>query len=197
MTVYSLLGFVRGLIICIFGPMASGKSSMLLNKLRIYTIAHKKCILLKPLIDNRYANDRVVTHAKESMDAISIALLAEFHAKVSEYDIVGIDEGHMFPDLVKFCELWANMNKIVIVSGLDTNFKREPFYPMATLICIADKKEHLTAVCTCCQAVAPFTRRISVNKEEIVVGGLDEYQPVCRFCHIVPEESAIVGEVLD
>jgi thymidine kinase len=41
-----------------------------------------------------------------------------FHA----YDVIGIDEGQFFPDIVSGCEALAKAGKTVIVAGLDGTF---------------------------------------------------------------------------
>ena len=40
-----------------------------------------------------------------------------------EYDVIGIDEGQFFPDLVAWCEQMANRGKIVLVAALDGTFQ--------------------------------------------------------------------------
>jgi len=50
-----------GFIEIIFGPMFSGKSTELLRKVKRYTIAQKKCLVISYAKDNRYSNDDVVS----------------------------------------------------------------------------------------------------------------------------------------
>jgi thymidine kinase len=52
---------VGGSIEIIFGPMFSGKSTELLRKVKRYTIAQKKCLVISYAKDNRYSNDPVVS----------------------------------------------------------------------------------------------------------------------------------------
>ena len=44
--------------------------------------------------------------------------MEEVNDLISEYDVIGVDEGQFFPDIVEFCEKAANEGKIVIVSSL-------------------------------------------------------------------------------
>jgi len=53
----------RGHIEVIIGPMFSGKSTELQRRIRRYSFAHKKCIVVNYANDNRYSNQSyVVTH---------------------------------------------------------------------------------------------------------------------------------------
>ena len=45
----------------------------------------------------------------------------------SEYDVVGIDEGQFFPDLLNCAEQLANLGLTVWVAALDGDFLRQPF----------------------------------------------------------------------
>lgn len=42
-----------------------------------------------------------------------------------EFDVIGIDEGQFFPDLLLFAETAANAGKTVVVAALDGTFQRK------------------------------------------------------------------------
>lgn len=98
------------------------------------------------------------------------------------YDVVGVDEGQFFPDVVEFCEKLANEGKIVVVSALDGTFQRKPFGSVLQLIPMAEEVHKLTAVCKGCFRDAAFTRRIGSETQVEVIGGAEMYVPVCREC---------------
>ena len=75
-------------------------------------------------------------------------------------DVIGIDEGSFFPDIVEFCEEQANSGKVVIVASLDGTFQRKEFGSILQLVPLAEEVSKLTAVCTLCAAPASFSRRI-------------------------------------
>ena len=52
------LGWIE--VIC--GPMFSGKSEELMRRLRRAMIARKRVQVFKPVIDNRYSLDEIVSH---------------------------------------------------------------------------------------------------------------------------------------
>jgi thymidine kinase len=51
-----------GEIQLILGPMFSGKSTELLRRIRRYTIAKRKCLVIKYKKDTRYSEDSLATH---------------------------------------------------------------------------------------------------------------------------------------
>ena len=98
--------------------MFSGKSTNLLLRIRRLIIAEKKCVVLKYKHDNRYSENEMSTHDKSMIEAIPCSAMAEVGHELENYDIIGVDEGQFFPDIVEFCEKAANDGKIVIVSSL-------------------------------------------------------------------------------
>lgn len=127
----------------------------------------------------------MVTHDDEQWEAvrcIRLATVAGFSDP--KIDVIGIDEGQFFPDLVEVVDRAANNGKIVIVAALDGTFMRVPFSGMNELVSKADKVLKLYAVCMeCKKKEAPFSVRLTEQKEEVVIGGKAEYKAVCRECY--------------
>jgi len=104
----------------------------------------------------------------------------------------------LFPKfLAEVCDDLANNGKHVIVSGLNLDFKGEPFETMIELIAKADKIHYLTSVCAVCGNEATRTQRLidglpaSYNSPQIMIGERELYEPRCRKCHIVRKENLI------
>lgn len=97
-------------------------------------------------------------------------------------DVIGIDEGSFFPDIVPFCEEQANLGRVVIVASLDGTFQRKEFGSILGLVPLAEEVTKLTAVCTVCGAPAAFSRRIGSETAVEVIGGADKYIAACRTC---------------
>ena len=55
------------------------------------------------------------------------SLLTPLLAQCADYEVVAVDEGQFYPDIVEFCETLASQDKIVLVSALDGTFERKPF----------------------------------------------------------------------
>ena len=86
----------------IIGPMFSGKSSELIRKIRLAKTINKKVLVIKPLIDNRYDNSKIVSHAFESENCETVENLKSLDDKINNYDLIVIDEGQFFSDLKEY-----------------------------------------------------------------------------------------------
>lgn len=121
------IGWVE--VIC--GPMFSGKSEELIRRLRRARIARKRVQVFKPILDNRYSADEIVSHGDQRMDSEVVSNAKEMLAKIDwRTQVVGIDEANFFgPDLLDVTAQLADTGKQVIVAGLDTDFLGRPFPP--------------------------------------------------------------------
>lgn len=68
------------------------------------------------------------------------------------------------------------------MAALDGTFQRKPFGNIINLLPIAEKVTKLTAVCVYCSKEASFTKRVIDCQEIELIGGEEEYKPVCRAC---------------
>jgi thymidine kinase len=57
--------------------------------------------------------------------------------RLDDYDVVGIDEGQFYPDLVEMVDQFLRLGKVVVVSALDGDFRRKPFGRILELIPMA------------------------------------------------------------
>ena len=175
----------EGTIELIIGPMFSGKSTRLIGLIRKYSYKAKKTIMIKFFADNRYSEkSEVVTHDLQKYDSINCKNLKDHFEELKNYDVIGIDEGQFFPDLVEVCQELALLKKTVIVAALNGDFRMEPFPVVANLIPRADKIKLLNAYCFKCHKDAKFTLRIVQSNETVLIGAGEAYKPACRECHI-------------
>ena len=165
------------------GPMFSGKTTELLRRMRRHMYANRRCVVLKHAKDVRYDASKCCTHDGASLEAVQLSELSQF-SDVDRYDVVGIDEGQFFPDIVEFCERVANAGKLVIVAALDGDCRRKPFGHIPELMPVAESVVKLNAVCSKCGTEAAFTRRFVEDARTEVVGGSEIYEALCRRCHI-------------
>ena len=97
---------------------------------------------------------------------------------------MGIDEAQFFDEgLVDVCQRLADQGIRVIVAGLDMDFKRIPFGPMPALCAIAEEVTKVHAICVKCGRLASYSDRIVENDKQVMLGELEEYQPLCRNCY--------------
>ena len=173
-----------GRIELILGPMFSGKSTRLIEVIRKYTYKAKKTIMIKFYADKRYSEkSEVVTHDLLKYDSIDCKKLRDSIETLKQYDVIGIDEGQFFPDLVEVCEELAALKKIIIIAGLNGDFRMEPFPVISKIISKADKIKLLKAYCFNCHKDAKFSLRIVQSNETVLIGAGEAYKPACRECH--------------
>ena len=175
----------EGKIELILGPMFSGKSTRLIGVIRKYTYKAKKTIMVKFFADKRFSDkSEVVTHDLLKYDSIECKNLREHIEKLKGYDVIGIDEGQFFSDLVEICEELALMKKTIIIAALNGDFRMDPFPVIAKIIPKADKIKLLKAYCFNCHKDAKFSLRIVQSNETVLIGAGEAYKPACRNCHI-------------
>lgn len=71
----------------------------LVRRIRRYTHAKLRCLVIKYKADTRYSDERMSTHDRSELDAKPCAVLAEAEESLDGVDVVGIDEGQFFPDV--------------------------------------------------------------------------------------------------
>lgn len=98
--------------------------------------------------------------------ALKASKLTDILSEATKYDVVGIDEGQFFEDIVEVSEQLANSGVVVIIAALDSTFQRKPFGNIINLVPLAEKVYKLTAVCVYCTEPAAFTQR-TVESQEI------------------------------
>jgi len=185
-----------GIVEVICGSMFSGKTDELIRRLRRARIARQKIQVFKPAIDNRYAESKVTSHAGTEFEAVPIDSSFEIiHYLDPDTTVVAIDEAQFFDaDIIQVVQTLADRGVRVLVAGLDTDFRGEPFGPMPVLIAQAEQVDKLQAICMVCGEPATRTQRLlngkpaHYNEPVVVVGASEMYEARCRAHHQVPRE---------
>ncbi len=174
----------HGWIEVITGSMFSGKSEELIRRIRRAQIARQKVQVFKPLIDDRFSNDHIVSHSDMRIASTNVRTSDEIIAAVAEdTEVVGIDEGQFFdPNLPAACNTLADRGKRVIVAGLDQDYLGRPFEPMPQLLAIAEYITKTLAICMVCGDPANHTQRLVQSGERVLVGAGGFYEARCRHC---------------
>src|SRR5437867_7841543 len=173
-----------GWIEVIVGSMYSGKTEELIRRLRRAQIARQKVEIFKPAIDDRYAQDQIVSHSELRIPSRSIRTAKEVLKHAHEAQVIGIDEGQFLGrELVAVCEQLARQGKRVIVAGLDQDYAARPFAPMPVLLAVAEYIRKTLAICMVCGGPANRTYRKKRRAGRVVVGGEDLYEARCRRCY--------------
>ena len=173
----------HGWIEVITGSMFSGKTEELIRRLKRAKIAKQKVEIFKPVVDNRYSPDNVVSHDENSILSTPVTTAASILLLAHEVDVVGIDESQFFDmGLIEVCNTLAGSGTRVIVAGLDMDFLGRPFGPIPGLMAIAEYVTKVHAICVKCGNLANHSHRTSGNDKLVMLGEMSLYEPLCRFC---------------
>ncbi|MCY8105225.1 MULTISPECIES: thymidine kinase [Bacillus] len=182
-------------LIC--GSMFSGKSEELIRRVKRATYAKQEVRVFKPVIDNRYSEDAVVSHNGTSMTSYAISSAADIWDHISEStDVIAVDEVQFFDRaIIDVLSALADKGYRVIAAGLDMDFRGEPFGVVPDIMAIAESVTKLQAVCSVCGSPASRTQRLidgkpaSYDDPVILVGASESYEARCRHHHEVPGKS--------
>jgi len=184
----------EGSLEVITGSMFSGKTDELIRRLRRAQIARQNIQVFKPEIDKRYDKEKLTSHAGSQFQATPLASAADILERLQDdTTVVGIDEAQFFdPSLPQICERLAARGVRVLIAGLDTDFRGDPFGPMPILMTQAERVDKLHAICMVCAGLASRTQRLvngkpaHYNQPVVVVGASELYEARCRRHHEVP-----------
>lgn len=175
-----------------YGAMGSSKTASALMCRFNYMQKGMKVLLLKPKIDNRFAEDKVVSRIGLSAPCYSFDkkenLLNYFNTKNSEekVDVIIVDE-------CQFCskEQIDQLRTItefvpVLCYGLMTNFKGELFEGSKRLVEICDSLGEIKSICECGRKATMNAKfvdgKIVTSGKEIDIGADEKYKGMCYPC---------------
>lgn len=171
----------RGWIEVICGSMFSGKTEELIRRMRRAKFARQKVEIFKPLIDNRYSEEEVVSHNQNSIRSTPVPHSSQLLLMTTDVDVIGIDEAQFFDDeLPNVCSQLANRGIRVIVAGLDLDFRGRPFGSMPHLLAIAEFVTKVHAICIKTGDLAHHSYRLTESNSLVELGEKDLYVPLSR-----------------
>ncbi len=184
----------------IVGPMFAGKTEELIRRIKRELIAHRNVQVIKPADDDRtkdYIASRALNTERKSYEterysAIIITTEEDLERALEENaDMIAFSEGQFLPSWVPKCirrllHERVEDELIVVVEGLDLDYKLEPFGPMPEFLAMADSVQKLDAICMKCHRKgARFTQRVSGTLDTVQTGDINSYEVRCRKCHTV------------
>ena len=173
-----------GWIEVICGPMFSGKTEELIRRLVRAQIAKQRVAIFKPMSDDRYAEDYIVSHNQRKIKSIQVSNTKTILEHDDSADVFGIDEAQFFDDsIVNVCQNLAQKGKRIVIAGLEKDFLANGFGPMPQLLIDAEYITKVNAICMHCGDPANFSHRISQETKQVVVGETDKYEALCRRCY--------------
>ena len=174
-----------GLINVFTGPMKSGKTSKLISIYEDLSETTKyKCMMFKPLIDNRFSNTEVVSRDGERIVCVNIDSIYDLLSYRDLVDIFFIDEFQFIKgqDLHIILNSFIDEGKKFYIAGLNLTAERKPFRNMPQLLALADEVEYLEARCDKCGKPAIYTYCKNKKKDDILIGD-SEYLALCHNCY--------------
>ncbi|MBP3193721.1 thymidine kinase [Natronogracilivirga saccharolytica] len=179
-----------GWIEVVCGGMFSGKTEELIRRARRAQFAGQRVIIVKPEIDKRYDDLKIVSHNATSLPGIVTATADQIVLMTGNAEVVCIDEAQFFDSrLVDVANTLANSGKRVIIAGLDMDFEGKPFDPMPDLLAIAEYVTKLHAICAESGMPANYSQRVVKSDKRILVGESEAYEPRARHCFRPPVDE--------
>ena len=114
----------KGKIDIICGSMFSGKTEELIRRLKRLDFANKKYKLFKPVVDNRYDNNKVVSHNMNAVQATIISKSEDIYKHIKSEKIIAIDEAQFLDEkLYEVCKklIEDGIDIILITKGADND----------------------------------------------------------------------------
>ena len=136
---------MRGNLETIVGAMFAGKTSELLKRILWAKHQNKKIIVIKPSIDNRYSNEKIITHNDLSHECYAMSdwdtTLKDFIFNKENVDVVFLDEIQFMhtEDTLKNVEEILNKGIDVVCAGLDQDSRGKPWETSSLLLGLSDK----------------------------------------------------------
>ena len=169
-----------GWIEVICGSMFSGKTEELIRRIKRAKIANQKFKVFKPTIDSRSKN-YIESHDESKLESTEVKHSSEILNNVKNCHVVAIDEAQFFDDgIVNVCNQLANNGIRVIIAGLDMDYLGNPFGPVPNLMAVAEYVTKVHAVCKKSGNIANYSFRKNKNKNIVVIGEKDKYEPLSR-----------------
>lgn len=190
----------HGTLTVLTGPMYSGKSSGLVDRVERVARASRCALVVRPASDTRTA--ALLTHAGRAVHATLARHVTEARAPLTPAGhrsagpgvvwprlpgavrLVAVDEVQFLPAeaTVAFVRDTLSRGVDVVVAGLDLDSRGVPFDTTAALLALADVVEKRAAVCVRCGADARRSHRLTADHARVSVGGAGAYEARCVEC---------------
>lgn len=183
-----------------YGAMGSAKTLNLLAVRHNYERQGKQVVLCKPALDRRFGDESVTSRAGITYPA-DILIDAETQLDFTRFEGVScvlVDEAQFLVGglIEQLRELTRRLDIPVICYGLRTDFQTRLFEGSRRLMELADNIEEVKTTCQFCNRKAVFNLRHDaegraiVEGPKVLLGGDEQYSPVCYPCYNTRVEAA-------
>jgi thymidine kinase len=172
------------------GPMFAGKTTSLIGAVNAAVAeGGRSVVIVKPAMDNRYAENAIVTHDGVAHVAVPVASAHDVFAAIAA---AAGDGGpvHLFADEVQFMDApyfkgdfhivvhtLLQAGHAITCGGLDLDWRGLPFEVTARLLAMADHVTKLTARCAVTGQKAQKTYKRVVDDARVALGAAETYEP--------------------
>lgn len=182
-------------ITLIIGPKLSGKTNELFDKIRYDKVKDITGILIAPNLEsydpfetNEHDHTELVSNYDQSQKLQGykcdpsdlLNLIPVINENEEHIDIIYIDDGHVFKDLIKFVDsiMEKRIETSLIITMLSGDFSQKPILALSNLIPRAYSIIHKIALCYKCKEDASF----STWNEDYGCEKEERFKPICRKC---------------
>ena len=179
----------NGILTVYAGPMYAGKTTALIAELEAGIEDELSVLVIKPVIDNRYSDEDIVSHDGTSLQQTTghkVKRLAvdEFLTtpEIQDVDLLLIDEAQFFTTLcLEKVSEYLSRGVDVVAVGLDMDSEGLPFGSMPYLLSLANNVYKLSGVCSVCgdEATRTFRKVNATSSAQVLIGGSETYEPRC------------------
>ncbi len=171
-----------------YGTMDSAKTLNLLAVAHNYRKQGKRCVLMKPRLDDRFGT--TIIRSRSGLEAEADFLLAAEDdlplEDLADLDCVLVDEAQFLSERLidQLRDLTVDRDVPVICYGLRTDFRAELFAGSRRLFELADSIEEVKVTCYFCGRKAVFNLRLLDGEAvfdgpQVDLGADEKYVPVC------------------
>lgn len=176
-----------------YGAMSCGKSTSLLQTAFNYKERGYHVLVFTSSLDDRYGKGKVTSRIGIDSDAM---IIPKDDTSFLEYIKLTIIPNNIKAVFVDECQFLSSeqvdmlssivdeYNIPVFCYGIRTDFESNLFSGSKRLFEIADSFEELRIICKCGKK-AIMNARLVESSEQVLIGGNDMYQSMCRTCFVL------------
>ncbi len=175
-----------------YGAVGSAKTLNLLAVAHNYRQQHKKILLLKPLMDDRFGKEKIKSRAglEKPADLLIDSETSLLKYNFEEINCLLVDEVQFLSARIieELREITLRDDIPVICYGLRTDFRTRFFEGSARLMELADSIEEVKSTCHFCNRKAimnlkHLNGKATTEGPSIELGSEEKYYPACYFCY--------------
>lgn len=167
-----------------YGAMGASKTANAIMVYHNYYARGKKALLMKPQLDSRDGDHRLVSRTGLSAECVYMEEIDRID--LNEYDCLIVDEAQFLTKAqVQHLTDIVDVQRVpVIAYGLRADFQGNLFEGSMWLLAWADTIEELKTVCWCGKKATFNTRlsggRVTKTGEQVLIGSNEQYVSLCR-----------------